>query len=166
MRWFAFAPLPSRVFFVSTKLPTWASSPMSLPGRSRENGPRMARAATVDSCATVYGFTVTPSASAMSVRIAPAPIRQPAPTRVRPLSRAFGSMTVSGPISTPSSQSNRSGSSMVTPARMSADARRRRSTRPARASSSRSFTPEASSGDTGTATAPPARAAIATRSVR
>ncbi len=139
---------------------------MSLPGRMRENGPRIAVEATVDSSTIVYGRTVTCGASTASFRITPAPMRQPVPTRVRPRSRAPGSTTTSAAISTPSSQSKRSGSSMVTPARISAVARRRRSARAARASSSRSLTPAACAGSTGTAVAPAERPAIATRSVR
>ena len=75
-------------------------------------------------------------------------------------------MIVSGPTSTPSSASNRSGSSSVTPDFMSAEAMRRVMARMASDRSSRSFTPCASSGETRTATAPGPSAASATRSVR
>jgi len=93
-------------------------------------------------------------------------MRQPGPMRVAPRSRTSGSMVTSAATLTPSSQRKRAGSSSVTPAFISAEARRPCSTCPARASSSRSLTPEASSGSTSTATAGARLAVRATRSVR
>ena len=166
VRWFALAPLPSFVFFSSTKLPTWAPSPTSAPGRSRENGPTTAALPTTASSKTQYGFTTAPSATVVSVRMEPCPTRQPAPMRVAPRSRTPGSRMVSGPTCTPSSQSKRSGSSIITPAFMSSWPMRRVSARAASESSSWSFTPAASTGETRAAAAPGPSAASATRSVR
>ena len=107
-----------------------------------------------------------PSPTEVSTRMLPWPTTHPVPTRVVPRSRTLGSMTVSGPTSTPSSASKRSGSSRVTPDLMSAEAMRRVMARAASERSSWSFTPCASTGGTRTATAPGPSAASATRSVR
>jgi hypothetical protein len=67
-KWLALAPGPSTAFFTSTKLPTFAFSPIFAPGRRRANGPM-----------TAFVEMVAPSMWLNALMVAPSAISTPGP---------------------------------------------------------------------------------------
>ena len=113
-------PGPRALFFISTKLPTFAFSPRDEPFRRCAKGPMLAPFATVTSVSTQWLRTVTRSPSRESTIRTPLWISQPTPTDVRPSSDTPGWMMVSAPTSTSRPMYVVAGSSSVTPAAINA----------------------------------------------
>src|SRR3954447_18478188 len=134
-----FAPSPMSAFFVSTKVPTWASAARCVPARSDTYGPTVAPSPITDSRATVC-WTTARSCTTVSTSRVPGPITAPRPIVVRPSRIVPGSRRTSGASSTIVSMKVLVGSTIVTPSIIHRSLMRSRSTASAVASWARSFT--------------------------
>src|SRR5450756_1819119 len=92
-------PLPTTVFFISTKLPALESGPSSHPGRSRENGPTFTPSAS-EQPSTEENLMSQPLPTSESLMVAQGPMWQPSPIAVAPVMNTRGITTESCPIST------------------------------------------------------------------
>ncbi|CSD06059.1 Uncharacterised protein [Vibrio cholerae] len=111
----AFEPSPRRAFFISTKLPTCASSRSSAPGRRRVNGPTVQFSPTVAPSITLYGRITVLSSISQSLRIEPAPITTLLPIDTLPSIITLTSISTSEPHCSVPRRSKRAGSRSITP---------------------------------------------------